>query len=64
MIQKYGWIYCFRKTIKDLATVGMGGSSGDVSEEPVTYEMRKKGWRMSCDVGTASEGLENELWRR
>ena len=29
----------------------MGGSPGDVSEEPVTQEMRKKGWRMSCDVG-------------
>ena len=23
-----------------------------------------KGWRMSCDVGKATEGLENELWRR
>ena len=22
------------------------------------------GWRMSCDVGKATEGLENELWRR
>ena len=21
----------------------------------------KKGWRMSCDVGNATEGLENEL---
>ena len=39
----------------------MGGSPGDVSEEPVTYEKRKKGWRMSCDVGKATEGLENEL---
>ena len=39
----------------------MGGSSGDVSEEPVTYEKGKKGWRMSCDVGEATEGLENEL---
>ena len=38
----------------------MGGSSGDVSEEPVT-EKRKKGWRMSCDVDEATEGLENEL---
>ena len=42
----------------------MGGSLCDVSEEPVTYEKRKKGWRMSCDVGQATEGLENELWRR
>ena len=55
----------------------MGGSLDDVSEEPVTQENRKKGWRMSCDVGEApegledncdvgqaTEGLENELWRR
>ena len=39
----------------------MGGSPGDVSENPVTKEMLKKGWRMSCDVGEATEGLENEL---
>ena len=39
----------------------MGGSPGDISEEPVTYEKRKKGWRMSCDVGEATEGLKNEL---
>ena len=42
----------------------MGGSPGDVSEEPVMYEKRKKGWRMSCGVREATEGLENELWRR
>ena len=23
-----------------------------------------KGWRMNCEVGEATEGLENELWRR
>ena len=40
----------------------MGGSPGDVSEEPVTYEKRKKDWRMNCDVGEATEGLENELY--
>ena len=39
----------------------MGGSPGDVSEEPVTQEKRKKAFRMSCDVGEATEGLENEL---
>ena len=39
----------------------MGGSPGEFSEELVTYEKRKKGWRMSCDVGEATEGLENEL---
>ena len=30
-------------------------------EEPVTQEKRKKGWRMSCDIGEATEGLKNEL---
>ena len=25
---------------------------------------QRKGWRMSCDVVKATEGLENELWRR
>ena len=42
----------------------MGGSPGDVNEEPVTWEKQQKGLRMSCDVGEAREGLENELWRR
>ena len=52
----------------------MGGSPGELSEELVTSEKRKKGWRMncdvgeatevwrmSCDIGKATEGLENEL---
>ena len=39
----------------------MGGSPGDVNEKPVTYEKRKEGWRMRCDLGEATEGLENEL---
>ena len=39
----------------------MGDSPGDVGENPVTLEKRKQGWRMSCDVGEAREGLENEL---
>ena len=38
-----------------------GSSPGDVNEEPVTKEKRKKGWRMSCDVGEATKRLENEL---
>ena len=55
----------------------MGGQPGELSEELVTQEKRKKGWRMncdvgeategwrmSCDVGKATEGLENELRRR
>ena len=40
---------------------GMHVSPGDVSEEPMTQEMRKKGWRMSCDAGEETEGLENQL---
>ena len=39
----------------------MGGSPGDISDELVTQEKQKKGWRMNCDVGEATEGLENEL---
>ena len=42
----------------------MGGSPGELSEELVTQEKRKKSWRMNCDVGEATEGMENELWRR
>ena len=38
-----------------------GDSQGELSEELVTLEKRKKGWRMNCDVGEATEGLENEL---
>ena len=38
-------------------------SPGNVSENPVTEEKRKKGWGISCDVGEATEGLKNELWR-
>ena len=34
----------------------MGGSPGELSEEIVTYEKRKKGWRMSCDVGKQRKG--------
>ena len=39
----------------------MGGLPGNVSEEPVTQEKRKKCWRIICDVGKATEGQENEL---
>ena len=39
----------------------MDGSPGELSEELVTQEKRKKGWRMSYDVGEATQGLENEL---
>ena len=46
--------------IEHQATHFMGGLPGDVSEEPVTQEKRKKCWRMSCDVGEVTESLENE----
>ena len=39
----------------------MGGSPGEVSENPVTLEKRKKGSRMCCGVGEAMEELENVL---
>ena len=55
----------------------MGGSPCELSEELVTQEKRKKGWRMNCDVGVATERLgkscdvseatewlENDLCRR
>ena len=38
----------------------MGASPGELSEELVTQEKRKKGWRMNCEVGEATESLENE----
>ena len=41
----------------------MGSSPGELSEELVTKK-QKKGWRKNCDVGEATEGLENELWSR
>ena len=37
----------------------MGGSPGDVDKVPETQVKRQKGWRMSSNVGEASEGLEN-----
>ena len=39
----------------------MGGLPGELSEEHVTQEKQKKAWRMSCDVGEATEWLNNEL---
>ena len=39
----------------------MGSSAGELSEELVTQEKRKKDLRMNCDVGEATEGLEDEL---
>ena len=39
----------------------MGGLPGELSEELVTQEKRKNGWRMNFDVGEQTEELENEL---
>ena len=39
----------------------MGGSPGELSEELVMQKKQKKGLGMNCDVGEATEGLENEL---
>ena len=39
----------------------MVGSPDDVSEELVMKEKPKNGWRMSCDVGKATKGLDNEF---
>ena len=39
----------------------MGGSPGELNEELVKQEKRKKGWKMNGDVGEATDGLENEL---
>ena len=41
--------------------VCVDGSPGELSEELVTQEKRKKDWRLNCDVGEATKGLENEL---
>ena len=43
--------------LKDTASYSMGGSPGELSEELVMQEKRKKGWRMNCDVGEATEGF-------
>ena len=50
-------------------TERLENEQSSLSGELVTQEMRKKGWRMNCDVGwrmncdvgEATEGLENEL---
>ena len=44
--------------------MSMGGSPGELIEDLVTQEKRKKGWGMNCGVGEATEGLENEQWRK
>ena len=41
--------------------LSMGGSPGVLSEELLTQGKRKKDSRMNCDVGKATEVLENEL---
>ena len=39
----------------------MRGSPSEFSEELVMQEKQNKGWRMNCDVGEATDVLENEL---
>ena len=39
----------------------MGDSPGDIGEVYVTYVKRQKRWRTSCDVGEATEGLDNNM---
>ena len=41
--------------------MAMGSLLGDVGKVPVMLVKQWKGFRMSCDVGKATEGLENEL---
>ena len=74
----YGGIYYYfpRFTMNSVTILTLGGSPGDVSEAKrrrserrvgewaVAYVKQRKGWRMSCDVGKATEGLENALCRR
>ena len=45
----------------DWIVLAMGGSPSELSEELETEEKRKKGWRIKCDVGEATQGLGNEL---
>ena len=49
---------CVHHILRILYTMHHG--PGELSEELVTQKKRKKGWRMICDVGEATEGLENE----
>ena len=60
LMQAYNIQYYFNKRSSYLPLI-MGCSPGDISEEPVTQDERKKGGRKSCDVGEATKGLENEL---
>ena len=51
----YSTIKCVTWCVKFISDL-----PGDVSEEPV-MEKLKNGWRMRCDVGEVTEGLENVL---
>ena len=53
-------IYSFSISACHNSPGNMRGSPGDLSEELVMQVKRKKGWRMSCDVGEVTEILENE----
>ena len=58
-----GWYKMNTRNYKELNNnePSMGGLPGELSEEIVTQEKQKKDWRMNCDVGEATECLENEL---
>ena len=59
VITLYCTLYNVQCTVitKPASGCSMGGSPGELNEELVTWEERKKGWRMNCDVGEATEGL-------
>ena len=38
----------------------MGSSPDDIGEVPVMKVKQWEGFRMSCDIGEATKGLENE----
>ena len=50
--------------IKMAQSVSMGGSPGELSEELVTQEKRKKSWRMKCDVISPTSQLILQPFRR
>ena len=59
--RKYSDIFAVWSLLSEQKLQAMGGSPDELSEELVTQEKRKKGWRMNSDVGEATEGLDNEL---
>ena len=54
-------VHCMCSLIKDKPIIYIINykvhGPGELSEELMTQEKRKKGWRMNCDVDEAAEGL-------